>query len=251
MIGNDLKRSSIRVATVLGLLLAAPGAQANAALPVGYDVGVVGNTVEICPRNFDSLGCPAPGGVLREDVASGEVAQLAQYCSASSPNCYVDECVPKGSYRYGFAVPYKCCNACASTDYFEPVDVTQELATNCARSSGNAGPADFTGTLPWQDEQAICTYQSQSGGAAGTAGTAGAPSGGASGSSSDGSSGGESAAGTTGTGGDNPTGGASGGDGGCSMRALRGPNGVVFAVNGTLLGLALLALRRRRRIAGV
>jgi hypothetical protein len=225
-----VQRASVTGAAMVSLLLAAASARANAAMPTGYDVVVQGNTVVICPQNFQKRACPDADGMLREDAATGEVAMLSQFCSASNQNCYVDECVPKGSFRYGFAKPYACCAACAGTSYFDTAEVTTDPGTSCALSTGNDGATAFTGSLPWQDEQLICSYQSPNvGGASGSSGASGSAGSG---------TGGSAGAPSSGSGSDD--------DGGCSTRAFRGVNGLVLTVNGALLGLALLALRRRR-----
>src|SRR5262245_20247546 len=104
------------------LLLFAPNlALANAARPVTYDVTVEGDTVRVCPVNFADRKCPDPGGMLRQNVDTGEVVRLVDDCDAG---CYVDRCVVPGSYRYGFATPYECKKTAASTDYFTPAAVT-------------------------------------------------------------------------------------------------------------------------------
>ena len=66
--------------------------------------------------------------LLREDVASGDVVQLAAYCAECGPcqgfgdeTCFFDECVPAGTYRYGFLVPYECEPASDTTDYYTVV----------------------------------------------------------------------------------------------------------------------------------
>jgi hypothetical protein len=75
---------------------------------------------------------------------------LSQFCDASAEKCYVDECVPKGSCRYGFAKPYECCTACVGTSYFEAAEVTTEPGASCALGIGKMmalrrSPAACTG----------------------------------------------------------------------------------------------------------
>lgn len=200
--------------TISGFALAltvANSASANCAAPVGYQVKVEGNTVTVCPTDFVRK-CPDSGGMLRQTPA-GDTVKLGDHCVDS---CYVDECVPKGEHRYGFATPYDCCSACCGTDYFATATVTTDPPSGCTPTSGNPGTQAFTGTVPWGNEPSICDY---GGGSSGAAGSAGSPS--ASGGSSD--------------------------DGGCAVRPL-GAREVVFGVNALLLALGLgLSARRRLR----
>ncbi|MEZ4225261.1 MAG: hypothetical protein R3B13_30195 [Polyangiaceae bacterium] len=192
-------------------------ASANCAMPIGYQVKVEGNTVTVCAQNFTNRGCPDSGGMLRQ-TPGGDTVQLGDYCVDS---CYVDECVPKGEHRYGFATPYDCCSSCCGTDYFATASVTADPPSGCMPTSGNPGTQTFNGTLPWGDDPSICGYQGGAGSPAtgGASGGAGAPA--ASGGSSD--------------------------DGGCAVRPL-GAREVVFGVNALLLALGLgLSARRRLR----
>lgn len=135
-------------------------AGANCGMPVGYDVAVTDNAVTICPANHTGRACPDSSGMLRENATTDQVVKLEDYCSGSgySGACYVDECVPPGTYRYGFATPYDCCSSCCGTAYFQEVTVESALPGNCARSEGNGAPAAFAGSIPWGDEQIICNY---------------------------------------------------------------------------------------------
>lgn len=248
-------------------------AVANCARPSGYDVTVTGNTVTICALNFQNRSCPDPDGLLRENTTSGKVVKVAEHCSTVSSGCYLDECVPKGSYRYGFAKPYDCCAACCGTDYFELADVTTDAPSGCSPSDGGAA-TPFTGSLPWKTDQTLCNYQggteagaagtgSGSGGAggaaSGTGGLAGASAGGTAGASgsisvagggSAGSSGGAAGASTE------PDGGTaapakSGDDGGCGcVVGARAASRTVFVIDGLLGAVGFVLLARKRQKAG-
>lgn len=135
----------------LMLCLAAPGARADCALGATYAISTTGpnlpNTVTVCAQ---TTRCGAAGQtMLRQDVATGEIVQLADFCSSSA--CYVDECVPEGSYRYGYATPFTCDQkGCGdSVPYFVTATVSTAPASSCARSATDTGPVAYTGTAPW------------------------------------------------------------------------------------------------------
>ncbi|MGC4066434.1 MAG: hypothetical protein QM784_17740 [Polyangiaceae bacterium] len=140
----------------------APHAKANCAMPVGYMVDVAGSTVTVVPNDFDERTCPDKSGMLRENVDTGEVVKLSDFCSSaaedgSRSSGYIDECVPRGSYRYGFAEPYECNAASCGTYYFGKAEVTAELDEGCVRSEGNAEPTSVP-KAPWGSDNVICSY---------------------------------------------------------------------------------------------
>lgn len=149
-----------RIAAVLSFAalaaLAAP-ARANCAMPVGYDATVTISTVTITPT-YES--CPHAGGMLRENVSTGEIVKLADFCgdaSAEGAKPYIDECVPAGTYRYGFATPYTCNASACGTDYYVGTTVKAALDSSCARSAGDSGPTAAS-SVPWGEDQEICSY---------------------------------------------------------------------------------------------
>jgi len=125
-------------------LLALP----TAVLPIclratGYDLARDGTTVVVAPTNYQSRGCGGAGALLRQDVATGATVRLADFCKPftdlTEPKPYLDECVPAGTYRYGFEVPYTCAyNGCA-TERWEVLTVSAE-PVGCVRTGGNPGP---------------------------------------------------------------------------------------------------------------
>jgi hypothetical protein len=147
------------ILVVLCALASTSPAHANCARPLGYDVRVTGNTVEIDAVNFGSRRCPDQHGMLRQNVETGDVVRIADFCNAEGH--YVDECVPPGRYRYGFAAPYECAPSACSTDYYSEVAVTSALPA-CARSPGDLGPGPAA-HAPWGDSAAICGYGSRKG----------------------------------------------------------------------------------------
>jgi hypothetical protein len=179
--GRSLIPALLALVAGVAILLLANAARANCAEPTSYEPAVSGNTVTICPRNWQERGCPDPNGMLREDVATGAVVRLAEQCAEppgaggeNDPACYVDECVPPGQYRYGFAVPYECEPASCGTAYFFPVTVADALA-DCQRTVAGSEPV-AADAVPWSgDDEEICGYGGGGGGDGGCALTAGAP----------------------------------------------------------------------------
>jgi hypothetical protein len=148
--------------TVTMALFVASRASANCAMPVGYMVDVAGSTVTIVPNDFGERSCPDDSGMLRENVDTGDVVKLADFCSSAAEDGsrsagYIDECVPRGSYRYGFAKPYECSASSCGTYYFGKAEVTAELDEACARSEGNGEPTSVS-KAPWGSDNVICSY---------------------------------------------------------------------------------------------
>jgi len=156
-----LVRTLILSAAVTALAAGPSAARANCARPIGYDATVTARTVSIQPVAFDGRGCPDVGGMLRQDVATGETVRLTDFCgpAGAAPDLglpYLDECVPGGTFRYGFATPYACLPAACSTDYFTVVTLPP-APPGCIRSEGNAAPT-AAGAPPWGDQQALCSH---------------------------------------------------------------------------------------------
>ena len=128
---------------------------ANSAAPTTYTTTVEGNRVTVCPWNFDDRMCPDEG-LVRKKVGSRDAVRLSD-CDAE--RCFVDECVPPGEYQYGFAKPYACVPASASTDYFVEVEVAAEGEPGaCQRTEGFAGPVPHPDGAPWGLDRTVCQY---------------------------------------------------------------------------------------------
>lgn len=135
-------------------------AYANCAQPVGYFIQLEGRNVTVCPENFDSRGCGDAEGLVREEIDEGAVVRVADVCidrpgdTGDGARCYVDECVPAGRYRYGFANPYECQSSSCGTYYYEEIVVTGTEA--CTRTDPRE-PSAATG-VPWGSDPEICGY---------------------------------------------------------------------------------------------
>lgn len=158
------------VASALCLLGTSRPATANCAAGDEYQVIVEGSSVRVCPlprgANEDRL-CPDPlgTGMLRQNLDTGEVHQLAEFCSdeplyegGPSRACYLDECVPAGQYRYGFATPWQdpSCGGCPPSQYFGEAIIEEALAAECTLAVDNPGVEPYGSTLPWGDDPDIC-----------------------------------------------------------------------------------------------
>lgn len=179
----------------LVVFLAAESAWANSpeAWIQDYLARVEGSTVRICPKTARTVvGCPNQhhDPLLRQDTASGTAVQLsacAPVCSVpegasavcytvegrceaigtsvgdcngltiqSGQQCYVDECVPPGRYRYGFATPYVCGDGYVGSA-FNFVDVTVEAWDSACTRASSPAPQPYTAEVPWKNERLACS----------------------------------------------------------------------------------------------
>jgi hypothetical protein len=141
----------LALAGLVPLALVPMSARADCALGAGYGVDASSSTVQVCLLTA-LRSCPDPSGLLRQNVATGEVVRLADYCTTTSGNvgCYVDECVPKGTYRYGLSVPYDCRErGCGGVEYFGVATVEADPPAGCARGAGNGPPTAWSSGVPW------------------------------------------------------------------------------------------------------
>jgi hypothetical protein len=154
----------------------ATGAHADCAAPRDYVAKVNGNQVTVCPTYAAGDGtCPQAGGMLRVGLsdAGSTVEKLADSCQAPAPglgtdatSCYVDDCVPPGTYQYGYATPLDCAQACGG-QYAVEVSVTTALS-GC---TSDAGAPTIAGSAPWNPAAAVagsvpntaCVYRNDSG----------------------------------------------------------------------------------------
>ena len=134
-------------------------AAADCASPSTYVLILAKNSVFVCPPALTGWACPAHGDMLREDAASGVTVRLhgdlvhyaGDYADLDGDPCYVDECVPPGTYNYGFANPCDLQNyystSCGIT-YYSTAYVVEQLG-DCQRLLGTTAPEPWTGCIPW------------------------------------------------------------------------------------------------------
>ncbi len=140
-------------------------ARANCGVPVMYETSVQQSSVFIYPTPWGTAGCSS-ANMLRENVATGEVVQLADFCTAcegqmmyatQDPSCFLDECVPPGNYRYGYEDPYGCEPAACGTYYYSEVTVDASTV-GCLHREGNAPPQPYSSGGQWTEDPLICGY---------------------------------------------------------------------------------------------
>lgn len=231
-------------------------------MPLSYILQVQAGTVTVCSTAAGSAGiplldggafhgaCPTPGGVVRVDTATGVATRIPDVCGeGASADCYVDECVPAGTYQYGYGTPYPCANAC-DTGYFATATVAQSGACTSDAGPGTTANAPWDGGVPQVNGYGIdpnCPYTlddasapvGTSDASAGDSGTQ-LPHPDAGGPLLDAGIDAEAA-----PSGSSPGTGGSGG-GGCSVTMPVSTEQAVLAVHGLALALGLVFLSRRR-----
>ena len=110
------------------------------------EIDAEAGTVVICA---DGRDCSGGEPLIRQDVETGEVVEISGACQEGDySSCFVDECVPVGSYRYGLEEPLQC--GCGSREVFVEVEVTTTVQA-CVPSEG-AAEVVRAGGAPWGDE---------------------------------------------------------------------------------------------------
>jgi hypothetical protein len=194
----------------------------------GYVATVTDNTVKVC-LSFSSCG----SAMLRQ-AADGTVVALAGSLNGNTSNCYIDECVQPGTYRYGCETPLAC--ACDSPPYWASATVTEALDAGCTRRAGDSPPVPASG-VPWTGDAGYVACPRVCNGF-------GPPC--DAGSGSDASSGTD--AGSSRDAGSGKDAGSGSGEvivGGCGCSSVRS----VFVFDGSVLLFSLALLGRRRRRA--
>jgi hypothetical protein len=137
--------------------------------PPRYEVTVDASSVEVCIGPADYRPCDS--AMLREDADGGVVSLNYTTPNGGSGPCYVDECVPPGTYRYGCQVPIECGNF---AEFYASVTVTEPLNVGCTLPDGSAPPTPVEGGAPWPGNAWPCSSapsSSSSGGCSSTAGS--------------------------------------------------------------------------------
>jgi hypothetical protein len=138
----------------------------------GYVATVDGGSVTVCPTATPPPGwqhttCPLTTGMLRVDVDTGSTTSFLGPCVADPAGdgsgdagtpCYLDPCVPPGTYEYGYQTnPFTFCNeACAGPTSGEWATVVTVSSTACAEDAGGGGggaPGTFSPAI-WRDVDA-------------------------------------------------------------------------------------------------
>ncbi|MFT3914520.1 MAG: hypothetical protein QM704_10505 [Anaeromyxobacteraceae bacterium] len=141
-----MKRFLIAACLLLPVALVA---RANSAPPLTYWIHEdAPGAVRICASGEDCSGRV----LLRRDVATGAVVSMTSCGSGATAGCYLDECVPAGTYQYGLQVPYACDERWGAF-YYAQEDVVGAPA-GCTRTL----PAPVAAaSVPWGASDVICT----------------------------------------------------------------------------------------------
>jgi MYXO-CTERM domain-containing protein len=140
----------------------------------GYVATVDGGSVTVCPmptpRSGErSPGCPFDTGMVRVDVSTGSGKKFLGPCVAdpaaggssdAGTPCFLDPCVPPGTYEYGYQIPVftGCDESCAGPTSGEWATVVTVSSSTCAEDGGFIGPAAIwrdvdaavvDGAVPW------------------------------------------------------------------------------------------------------
>ncbi len=149
-----------RLLSLLVFPLVAVAARPALAVCMGaqeYRVSPLGTTLIIVPTNFQRRRCPDAGGLLRQNVDTGQVVRIDACIGTDG---FLDECVPPGKYRYGLAMPYECCETCCKTEFYTELTLAMPVAATCeaSRMPDKPRPMPYTGRVPWGNSPAICGY---------------------------------------------------------------------------------------------
>ena len=90
---------------------------------------------------------------------TGEVVTVGPNCQDS---CYHDPCVPAGTYRYGYALPYDCDTASASGAYYYDVIEVEATGIGCVVPPDYAPATPYAEKPPWDGkDNRLCkgTYE--------------------------------------------------------------------------------------------
>jgi hypothetical protein len=116
--------------------------------------------VIVCIRQGYSKGdfrCPNQTTLLRQNVKTGEVVQFLNPVCAKSGNgrdCFLDDCVASGQYRYGLATPQECVSLSHNHPYISMY--YGELKLESSIKTCSSKPVVFKGNLSWSDNRIYC-----------------------------------------------------------------------------------------------
>ena len=147
-------RAAVTMLLALAVSVAPRLASANCARPVTYEASVSDAGVLIEPQNFEGRACPDTEGLVRQNVATGEVVRI-DTCAVDAGASFVDTCVPPGKYRYGFAPgPTRARRRLAGR-----IITSRSTSPTSFGAPGCVAPTHATlPAAPWSSDPEICTY---------------------------------------------------------------------------------------------
>jgi hypothetical protein len=138
----------------------------------GYVATVDAGSVIVCPTTANppayqsTTTCPFDTGMVRVDVSTGYAKQFLGPCVAdpsagsdrdASTPCFLDPCVPPGTYEYGYQIPKfaGCTNdSCTGPTSGEWATVVTVSSSACAEAAGPSGPLPNLSLALWRDVDA-------------------------------------------------------------------------------------------------
>jgi hypothetical protein len=155
MTGSVLHARVLALSAGAALSLGSSAAHADVPAPLDYKLTVADNTVRVCWDYHYNL-CPPEHGspLVRKNLATGQIMVVPQHCDEE--HCFVDECVPPGTYQWGLEQPGNC-NGIAM-EYQGQAQVSRPLPADCAPKLGPERATPFAGTLPWNASNVACNY---------------------------------------------------------------------------------------------
>jgi hypothetical protein len=144
-------------AVVVAATLFAPArASADCASGPTYAATVQANTVSLF---IDGDWSGNANTLLRQNEADGTVVAFATPAGVGN---FYDQCVPAGTYRYGYQTPFDCSEHGCSPDipYFTEATVTTPLPATCTRDANVAAPAQTSTVPPWDSNGTITQNKS-------------------------------------------------------------------------------------------
>jgi hypothetical protein len=155
-------RSLAAPVALVAALLAPAAARADCWYP-NYYVDGTPDALRVC--TYGVRTCGPDEGLLRRNVDSGEIVKITT-CDGA---CFLDQCVPAGSYEYGLEVPFACTGERCGTVYYWPLG-TQGASPGCTRTVAapeTAASVPWDGTdgwvcrpVPWKPEAFGCNSSS-------------------------------------------------------------------------------------------
>jgi len=131
----------------IGVVLVPSLSKADCATGPEYYVSLNKTSFTVCASS-GGRDCGSSVAMLRQNVADGSVVVIGNNCDS---RCYVDECVPPGTYRYGYATPYDCSQTGCGGGIvlFREATMPVWTSSECTRTDDVAAPIATSITPPW------------------------------------------------------------------------------------------------------
>jgi hypothetical protein len=140
----------------LGIVLIPGPARADCSTGPDYFASINNTSITVCAGS-EGRSCGSGIAMLRQNVADGTVVDIGNNCDAG---CYLDDCVPAGTYRYGYATSYDCSQTGCDgrVALFREVTMPSWASPDCTRRSTVLAPTATKVTPPWGTDAGIQQY---------------------------------------------------------------------------------------------